>query len=898
MEAAGDPNPMRRTQFGLRFTLLAAAGCMVLPAQPVSYRVPAGTHFAVPAGPSGTAGVLPGGRYLAPAGLSLITGPGPFGIAINAKGTTLATANIGREIQSISVLDQDKKGAWTIHNLATAKKAAPETEDWRSLFMGIAFVGDKTLLLAEGESGRVRLVDAATGAKRRVWDLNQNGATNSFAGDLVLDAARGIFYVVDQANYRLVAFDLKQNQPLASVKVGRLPFAVALAPDGKRAFVTCLGIFQYTAVPGADAKRPQTGLPFPAFGFPSPEAVAGGLRKTAAGEDVAVAGLGDPNVREANSLAIVNVANPAKAALENLVRTGPPLQDKVHGGSSPSAVLAVGSIVYVANAHSDSISLVDPAAATVTGEIPIRIPTLETLRGVLPLGMAWDDANKHLLVAEAGINAVGVIDPAAKTVLGHIPVGWFPVKPVVEGGTLYVANAKGRGAGPSTRAIVQAWEGSAMAGVLLRGTVTVVPLPAADELAKMTKLVYAANGFLPSLSPAPALPPVKHVVLIVKENRTFDEVFGDQKAANGPVAGIPKLARYGRSGYADGQGGRLSLQKIDITPNHHALADQFAFSDNFHADSDVSVDGHHWLVGAYPDAWTESSLLAAYAGQKSFRLTPAAPGRLQFAESNSSVHPEEMPEAGTIWEQLEAAGKTFRNFGEGFELAGVQEEAGEEPTGARFLTNVPMPDALYRNTSREYPGFNTNIPDQFRAKQFIQEFDRLYGPGQQPMPDFIYIHLPNDHTADARPADGYPYKASFVSDNDYALGRIVEHLSQSAYWKNMAIFITEDDAQGGRDHIDAHRTVLLAAGPWCRKNYASHVNSSFPGLIKTVFRLLAVPPLNLFDAAAADLSDVFTATPDPTQYRVLPVDPRVFDPATARASTSGKPSAPMDGRPR
>ena len=316
---------MRRTPFAVRFTLLLAAFLEGVYAQPVNYRPPAGAHYSVPAGPAGTAGVLPGGRILAPAGVSLTTGPGAFGLAINAKGSTLATANIGREVQTISVLEQDKKGAWTIHNFGTAKKTAPESEDWRSLFMGIAFSGDKSLLVSEGESGRVRMVDAASGAKRRIWDLNQNGATNSFAGDLALDQSRGIFYVVDQANFRLVAFDLKQSAPLGSVKVGRLPFAVALAPDGKRAFVTCLGIFQYSAVPGADTKKPQTGLPFPAFGYPSPEAVAGVQRKTGAATDVAVPGLGDPNVREANSLAIVNVEHPNKPELANLVRTGPPI---------------------------------------------------------------------------------------------------------------------------------------------------------------------------------------------------------------------------------------------------------------------------------------------------------------------------------------------------------------------------------------------------------------------------------------------------------------------------------------------------------------------------------------------------------------------------------------------
>ena len=172
----------------------------------------------------------------------------------------------------------------------------------------------------------------------------------------------------------------------------------------------------------------------------------------------------------------------------------------------------------------------------------------------------------------------------------------------------------------------------------------------------------------------------------------------------------------------------------------------------------------------------------------------------------------------------------------------MDEGQGYKPTGARFVTNVPMPDPLYRNTSREYPMFNMNIPDQFRATQFIHEIEEKYVKGGEPFPQFIYIHLPNDHMADPRPQDGYPYEASYVADNDYALGRIVEYLSHTPWWREMAIFVTEDDAQGGRDHIDAHRTVFMGIGPYFKRNYASHVNTSFPGMLKTIFRLLGLPP--------------------------------------------------------
>jgi len=207
---------------------------------------------------------------------------------------------------------------------------------------------------------------------------------------------------------------------------------------------------------------------------------------------------------------------------------------------------------------------------------------------------------------------------------------------------------------------------------------------------------------------------------------------------------------------------------------------------------------------------------------------------------------------------------------------------------------VPMPEPLYRNTSRQYPGFDMNIPDQYRASQFIHEIAEKYVGTGSDLPQFLFIHLPNDHMADARPEDGYPYRESFVVDNDLALGRILEYLSGTKWWKEMAVFVTEDNAQGGVDHIDAHRTVLLCAGPWFKKNYVSHTNTSFPGLLKTIFRLLHVPPLNLFDQTASDLSDCFASRPDPARYQALPEDKRIFDPATAHESRSGAPSPRMD----
>jgi DNA-binding beta-propeller fold protein YncE len=864
-----------------------------------------GADYAAPAGirPAlrrpGAASILPGGRIISPLGRQALTGPGPFGLAISDSGKTLVSANSGPDRFSLTVMEHDKKAGWQVRQLvAPKKKPGPPEKDgseWHTVFMGLAFAGEHAVYASEGNSGRVRLVDLATGAARKIYDLNQDGFEDSFTGDLAYDAERGVLYVLDQANFRMVAIDVRKQRVISSVRLGRLPFALALSPDKRKAYVTNIGMFEYQAIPGVDPRNGrETGLPFPAFGFPSAEAHDGARRETRKGP-VDVPGLGDPNVREANSLAVIGLDDPAAPKVESFIHTGVPFGDSTDGGSSPSGVVATADRVFVSNGHNDSITVIDAKAGSVTGQIELRVPGLEKLRGVLPIGMAYDAATGWLLVAEAGINAVGVIDARALKLLGHLPAAWMPSRVLVDRGTVYVTNVNGEGTGPNVwRAMLT--PGETFAGTFRRGSISAFPMPEAAALAAHTEVVMENNGLRARQEPAAALPGgIQYVVLIVKENRTFDEVFGDmQRAGNGAVMGAPAMARFGRYGNAAGDRTRLSLQRVNVTPNHHAMALEWCFSDNFYADSEVSVDGHHWLVGAYPDAWTQTTFRAAYADGKDFRFPTTAPGRLLFAGGNSSVHPEEQPEAGTIWHHLERHGISFRNYGEGFELAGVDEGEGYKPTGGRFGTNVPMPEPLYRNTSRAYPVFNLNIPDQFRASQFIGEIEEKYVKGGGAFPRFIYIHLPNDHMDKPRPKDGYPFEASYVADNDYALGRIVEYLSKTPWWRQMAIFITEDDAQGGRDHIDAHRTVFMGVGPYFKHNYVSHVNTSFPGMLKTIFRLLGLPPLNLFDAMASDLSDCFTETPDFAGYEVQPVDARLFDPATAREPMDPLPSPKMD----
>jgi YVTN family beta-propeller protein len=513
-----------------------------------------------------------------------------------------------------------------------------------------------------------------------------------------------------------------------------------------------------------------------------------------AGKRVYVAGNGT------NVVSVVDVSSPANPEVIKVIPTG----------KSPAGIFATADRVFVSNSLSDSVSIIDTSSNTVVGEIALRFKGLEHYRGLLPIGLHYDADSKWLLVACAGINAIAVIDVEKRAVLGLIPTAWFPTRVAVKGGTVWVTCAKGYGTGPTGSRNELGHRAPERAGALLS-----FALPDASELAKHSGTVFGANGFSPRPAAAAPLPDaIEHVVVIVKENRTYDEVLGDiETASNGPVAGLPILARLGKFGVVNNRQGefqtRLGLRGISVTPNHHALAQRFAFSDNFYVDSEGDADGHRWIAGAYPNAVS-----------------------LVKEHERGPVPPEELPEAGLLWDHLDRHGVSHRRFG----------------------------------------SFDMNVSDQARATEIIKELDG------KPLPRLTYIHLPNDHMAAPRPDDGYPFPASFVADNDYALGRIIEYFSNSPWWPKMAIFVTEDDTMGGIDHVDSHRTVLLAISPYVKRNYVSHVNASFPGLMKTALRLLKLPPLNLFDATAADLADCFQPAADLEPYKVQPVPPEVYEP--------------------
>ena len=316
-------------------------------------------------------------------------------------------------------------------------------------------------------------------------------------------------------------------------------------------------------------------------------------------------------------------------------------------------------------------------------------------------------------------------------------------------------------------------------------------------------------------------------------------------------------------------------------PNHLKLARSFSFSDNFYVDADVSADGHRWLVNTYPNQWVEATTPAGYGSNRSYMKDSNAPGNLGINGSAGAIYPEDYNEAGSMWDHLARNRVSYFNFG-----FGVMFEPGDYKDhykygGIKHIANYPMPKSLYSRTSYIYPTYNMAIPDQFRVTVFEKEFNEKWGQGKDLMPSVLTVILPMDHGAEERKEAGYPFRESYMADNDLALGRIVEFLSHTAYWKNMLIIITEDDAQNGLDHIDAHRSILMAISPYVRKNHVSHTHTSFGSIFKTFWNILGIPYLNQYDAAASDLADMFTDQPDFTPYRAEPADSRIFDPQKA-----------------
>jgi YVTN family beta-propeller protein len=864
---------------------------------------------------SGTT-VLPSGRLLTPAGTTTTVGPHPYGLALSPDGLTAVTSNSGSAPFSLSLVTAPASA----HPVVRTVAPAPVGPEVPTFFMGLAFSADGlTLYASGGASGALQVIDVATATVTSTLDLDGTfgGRTwqGSVLGDLALSPDGTHLYVVDQANFRLVdvAVGPAGLAPRRSLPTGRYPFSVSVSADGRHAFVAAVGTYEYKPVVGFDPAKASTAPDFPPFGAPTPQSLRGTLF-----QGKRVPALGSPNDPAAASVWNLDLLTGKVAAK---VKTGPLVGQRVDGlaatgTSAPAAVLADGKRVWVSNNHSDTVALVEGGRVLAT--IPLTpTPAARDLRGVQPFGLALSPDRRTLFVAESGLNAVAVIDTATRRVLGHLPTGWLPSKVVATASMLYVANARGFGNGPNGSVGPDPTSAGRYSATITNGTLQAVPLgdlrtPAGQaRLTRWTGQVLTNAGLvtrrLGSVSRGlvgsrPDVP-VKHVVVVVKENRTYDQILGDVgKVANRTAVGSAALANAAVLGYGEHAvvAGSIDptrpqvLTDVDVTPNHHALARRFAFSDNFYSDADVSADGHRWLVGVQPDAFVETSFPQSYGQGLSYSPETGpnpAPGRRAVTSAQAALAPEEYPEAGSIWENLARGHRTYYDFGEGLELADSDEQAQAYPTGALYGLNTPLPAALYDHTARDFPEFNTTISDQYRMDVVQKHL------AHSALPELTYIILPQDHGGTPSAALGFPYLQSFPADNDLALGRLVGTLSRRPDWSSTAVLVLEDDPQGGVDSIDAHRTLGMVMSPWAKRGYVSATHTSTASVVKTAELLLGLPMLNQADATAADLLDQFTDTADGSPYPVQPSDTRLFDPMAVRRLTG--PHAPAAaGRPQ
>jgi DNA-binding beta-propeller fold protein YncE len=452
-----------------------------------------------------------------------------------------------------------------------------------------------------------------------------------------------------------------------------------------------------------------------------------------------------------------------------------------------------------------------------------------------PNSLALSPDGKTLLVANADTNAVAVVDVTnggQSLVSGFIPTGWYPTNAVFSRDGQQIFILSGKGLTPSTNMNNAGMEQR------LTGTISTVPTPDRTTLAAYTRKVYALMPYTddtrlhpagaPIGSPIPAfvggVSPIKHVFYVIRENRTYDSVFGDLSQGNGR----PSFTLFGR----------------DVTPNAHAIAENFVLMDNFYVDADVSYDGHDFSMAGYATDFVQK-IWQTYYGHRGALYIGEGGWFMRNAFGNISA-----PAQGYLWDYAQRAQVSVRSYGE---FAMNVPKTTLAP--ATVAANVP---GLAGNTSPTFAAFDLSITDQSRMDAWEQEFAGYVQSGK--LPRLSIIRLGNDHTNGAVP--GTPTPRAMVADNDIALGRLVADISNSVYWKDSAIFVLEDDAQSGADHVDSHRSVALVASPFAKRGFVDHTFYTTTGMLRTIELVLGLPPMSLYDGAAAPMYAAFQATPN------------------------------------
>jgi DNA-binding beta-propeller fold protein YncE len=620
--------------------------------------------------------------------------------------------------------------------------------------------------------------------------------------------------------------------PLTGAKELLVPCGISCSSDGKTLFAACSWSHELAIVPLDDPAKvrriPLEKLSYPYTTLPDPS-----------GERLFVSLWGQ---------AAVAVLNLRTEKWEATWPTAVP--GAAQGEQHPTEMVLSPDArrLFVACANSNTVTILDSQTGKplemVSSSLYPRAPV-----GSTPNSLALSTDGRVLLVANADNNNLAMFNvgtPGKAHSLGYIPVGWYPTAVRFGRGDnrIYVTNGKGissqanpQGPNPGRsppKTVLQ------YIGGLFRGTLGIIDAPSPAQMADYTKRAFACSPLSADQAPPTAMrdadnpipakvgdaSPIKYCIYIIKENRTYDQVLGDMPEGNGD----PNLCLFPKR----------------VTPNHHALARDFVLLDNFYVESEVSADGHEWSMAAYATDFVERTWPLSYR-PRGGKLGYPSEGNKTIAESSG----------GYLWDRAQEAGISFRSYGE---FIHNPAQPGQ-PATTRVKT-------LEGHFDQYFWSFDLDYPDQKRADRFLEEFREFETNGN--LPRLIILRLPNDHTAGTSLGKKTPI--AMVADNDLALGRVVEAVSTSRFWKETAIFVVEDDAQNGSDHVDAHRTIALVMSPYCKRSHVDSTMYSTSSMLRTIELILGLPPMSQFDAAATPMYASFTGKVDYTPYRHLPAN--------------------------
>ncbi|HAM71820.1 MAG TPA: hypothetical protein DCM86_09275 [Verrucomicrobiales bacterium] len=765
-----------------------------------------GSPESVPGMQSDGSVLLPNQWSLRPVGAQVSVGDFPVNIAIHPNGEHAAVLHSGHGQHEIVILEL--KGGTVVSRLPVAEA-----------FYGIAFTPDGSQLVASGASHEeLHLLRFHKGLIQEHDTLGlRDPKERSIPAGIAIDHTGRRAFVANLLGHRISVVDLESRSNRTEVLLASEPLAKAMRDEAAAR----------SEDEDSITKRAEALLDLTNAEAPYPYTLV---------------------LDEARHRLYVSLW--AQAAIQVIdLKSMQPLERWATEEHPNEMVLTKsGRHLVVANANRNTASVIDTATGrTVEKLVAELVPNAPP--GSTPNSLALSPDEKLLFVANANINAVAVFDfttPGRSRSLGFIPVGWYPtsVRVTPDGKKLLVANGKGQTSrsnrhGPRPGGDPPATVKEYIGGLLL-GTVSLIDLPTGDKLEETLKLwtarTYAgmpaaATSAPPALAaghPIPArigLPtPIQHVVYIIKENRTYDQVLGDMPQGRGD----PTLCLFPES----------------VTPNHHKLAREFVLLDNFYVESEVSADGHEWTVGAYATDFVEKLWPMSYGHNQLKKYTYPAEGNFQIA----------IPAGGYLWDCAREAGVTYRSYGEFVSNA----KTNTQPATSRVAALRDHFDPWYRS-------FDMDYPDAKRADRFLSELRRFEGLGE--MPRLQILRLPNDHTAGA--SEGKPTPTAYVADNDAALGRVVEGITRSRFWATTAIFIVEDDAQNGPDHIDAHRTIAYALSPYIRRGSVDSTMYSTASMLRTIELILGMRPMSQFDALARPMFHCFVPTPDLRPYEAV-----------------------------